>query len=116
MKPTSYLINLWEREPENGHVNLELARIAAQKGETEQALRYYNNAIYATWPGDQEVERRDTRLELIEFLLSINAKAQAQSELIALAANLATIRPSTHASGIFFFRHRITSTLSPSTV
>lgn len=85
----SYLVNLWEREPENGVVNLELARIAAQKGQTEPALRYYHNAIYATWPGDQEVERRDTRLELIEFLLRINAKAQAQSELIALAANLA---------------------------
>lgn len=85
----SYLINLWEREPENGLVNLELARIAVQKGQTDQALRYYHNAIYATWPGDQEVERRNTRLELIEFLLHINAKVQAQSELIALAANLA---------------------------
>jgi tetratricopeptide (TPR) repeat protein len=84
----AYLINLWEREPENGRVNLELARIAAQKGATEQALRYYHNAIYAAWPGDQEVERRETRLELIEFLLSINAQTQAQSELIALAANL----------------------------
>jgi tetratricopeptide (TPR) repeat protein len=84
----AYLINLWEREPENGLVNRELARIAAQKGEAEQALRYYHNAIYATWPGDQEVERRNTRLELIEFLLRINARAQAQSELIALAANL----------------------------
>ena len=85
---SSYLVNLWEREPENGFVNLELARIAAQKREAEQALRYYHNAIYATWPGDQQVERRDTRLELIEFLLNNNAKAQAQSELIALAANL----------------------------
>ena len=28
----SYLLNLWEREPENGLVNLELARIAAQRG------------------------------------------------------------------------------------
>ena len=84
----AYLINLWEREPENGLVNRELARIAAQKGEAEQALRYYHNAIYATWPVDQEMERRNTRLELIEFLLRINAKAQAQSELIALAANL----------------------------
>lgn len=84
----SYLINLWERQPENGLVNLELARIAAQREQTEQALRYYHNAIYATWPGDQEVERRETRLELIDFLLRINAKAQAQSELIALAANL----------------------------
>ncbi len=84
----AYFINLWDREPENGLVNLELARIAGQKGETEQALRYYHNAIYATWPGDQQLQRRDTRLELIEYLLNINAKAQAQAELIALAANL----------------------------
>jgi len=85
----SYLVTLWEREPENGSVNLELARIAADKEDTEQTLRYYHNAIYATWPGDQGEKRRDARLELIQFLLSINAKAQAQAELIALAANLA---------------------------
>jgi tetratricopeptide (TPR) repeat protein len=84
----SYLVNLWDRQPEDGVVNLELARIAAQQGQTDKAQRYYHNAIYAVWPGDQEVKRRDTRLELIEFLLSIHAKAQAQSELIALEENL----------------------------
>ena len=84
----AYLINLWDRQPENGVVNLELARIAAQKGRTEQALRYYHNAIYAIWPNDEEVERRDTRLELIDFLLKIKARVQAQSELIALASNV----------------------------
>ena len=84
----AYLINLWEREPENGRVNLELARIAALNKQTDPALRYYHDAIYAIWPGDQETERREARLELIEFLLNINDKAQAQSELIALAANL----------------------------
>lgn len=100
----AYLINLWEREPENGLVNLELARIAAHRGETEQALRYYHNAIYAIWPGDQEVERRDVRWELIEYLLGINAKAQAQSELIALAANLGN-EPSLHKrAGDFFLQ------------
>jgi len=92
----AYLINLWEREPENGRVNVELARIAVQRGETEQALRYYHDAIYAIWPADQEVERRDARLELIEYLLSIRAKTQAQAELIALAENLAD-DPSQHA-------------------
>ncbi len=84
----TYLINLWEREPENGMVNLALARISAQNGQTERALRYYHNAIYATWPGDRETQRRETRVELIEYLLKINANEQAQSELIALAANL----------------------------
>jgi tetratricopeptide (TPR) repeat protein len=84
----SYLANLWEEEPENGVVNLELSRIAAQRGQTEQAQRYYHNAIYAVWPDDQEGRRRETRLELIEYLLSINARAQAQAELIALQENL----------------------------
>ncbi len=92
----AYLVNLWEREPENGLVNLELARIAVQRGETEQALRYYHNAIYAIWPGDQEVQRRNARLELIDYLLSINAKTQAQAELIALAENLGE-DPAMHA-------------------
>lgn len=84
----AYLVNLWSREPEDGIVNLELARIAARQGETERALRYYHNAIYATWPGNLEIERRNARLELVELLLRINDKAQAQSELIALAANI----------------------------
>ena len=84
---SAYLINLWEREPENGVVNLELARIAAQRGETDSAIRYYHNAVYAVWPSSQERKRLDARLELIELLLRIGAKEQAQSELIALAEN-----------------------------
>jgi len=84
---SSYLMNLWEREPEDGLVNLELARIAAQKGQAEQALKYYHNAIYATWPSDRQEERQQTRLELIDYLLKIGERPQARSELIALAAN-----------------------------
>jgi tetratricopeptide (TPR) repeat protein len=83
----AYLINLWDRQPENGFVNLLLARVAAQRSQTDRALRYYHNAIYATWEGNQDVSRRYTRLELIEYLLKIKATTQAQAELIALAAN-----------------------------
>src|ERR1700745_1058339 len=54
---SAYLINLWEREPENGVVNLELARIAAQRGETDSAIRYYHNAVYAVWPSNREGKR-----------------------------------------------------------
>lgn len=82
---TAYLLNLWDREPDNGIVNLELARVAAQQGEPEKAIRYYHNAIYAVWPATQEARRRDARLELIELLLRVGDKAQAQGELIALA-------------------------------
>lgn len=84
----AYLINLWGRQPENALANLELARIAASKGETAQALRYYHNAIYATWPDNQETESRRARLELIHYLLGINAETQAQAQLIALEATI----------------------------
>ena len=99
----TYLMNLWDKQPENGTVNLELARIASSKGETERAIRYYNNAIYATWPGDQEEARRNVRLELIRLLMHINATAQAQSELIALAANLGDDpAEQAHVAGLFY--------------
>jgi tetratricopeptide (TPR) repeat protein len=84
---SAYLLNLWEREPENGLVNLELARIAAQQGQTDQAVRYYHDAIYATWSGDDRNQRRSARLELIELLLRTHSRADAQAELIAFAEN-----------------------------
>ena len=82
---SAYLLNLWDRQPEDGLVNLELARIAAQKGQLQQAIRHYHDAVYAVWPSQQEIQRRDARLELIELLLRNNAKAQAQAELIGLS-------------------------------
>lgn len=83
-----YLVNLWEQEPENGIVNRELARIAAGNHENRQALRYYHNAIYATWPSGAENQRRETRWELIKYLLSLDELPQAQSELISLDAEV----------------------------
>jgi len=85
---SAYLLNLWDREPENGLVNLELARIAVQRGEIDQAVRYYHDAVYAAWPRDQESNRRQARLELINLLLRIKDLGDAQGELIALAANV----------------------------
>ncbi|MGE5081667.1 MAG: tetratricopeptide repeat protein, partial [Acidobacteriota bacterium] len=84
---SAYFLNLWDRQPEDGLVNLELARIAAQKGQAQQAVRYYHDAVYAVWPTQQEIQRREARLELIELLLRSNAKGQAQAELIALSEN-----------------------------
>jgi tetratricopeptide (TPR) repeat protein len=97
----AYLINLRERQPENGLVNLQLARIEAARGHTDSALRYYHNAIYAIWPGNQEAQSRSARLELIHLLLQTNDKAQADSELIALAANLGEHADHTQAGQLF---------------
>jgi tetratricopeptide (TPR) repeat protein len=82
----AYLVNLWEKEPDNGLVSLELARIAVNKGDTEQALRYYHNSIYGTWSGNEDAARRNVRGELIGYLMHINAHPQAEAELIDLEA------------------------------
>ncbi|HET9184428.1 MAG TPA: tetratricopeptide repeat protein [Candidatus Angelobacter sp.] len=83
-----YLISLWQRQPENGSVNLQLARIYAGKGDVTQALRYYHNAIYAVWSGNAEAQQLSTRLELVRFLLDHKAFTQAEAELIAVGRNL----------------------------
>jgi predicted Zn-dependent protease len=103
---STYLLTLWDRQPDDGLVNLELARIAVQRGQTEQAQRYYHNAIYATWPDDQEGKRRGARLELIEFLLrdDVRARAQAESELIALAENIGDDAALQQQAGDLFVR------------
>lgn len=84
----AYLLSLWDREPENGRVNLELARIEAAKGNKQQAIRHYHDAFYAVWPTNEEPLRLEARLELIDLLLRTEAKAQAQAELIALSESV----------------------------
>ncbi len=100
----SYLLSLHEQKPESGTVNLALARIFAKKGNAATAIRYYHNALYATWPADAENQRLAGRLELIEFLLHENDEAQAQSELIAMSANLPADAALHARTGELFFR------------
>jgi tetratricopeptide (TPR) repeat protein len=85
----SYLITLWQDEPSNSTVNLQLARLAVRQGETQPALRYYHGAIYGLWPdGDAAALRQQTRLELIHYLLGMHDITQADAELIALTPEL----------------------------
>jgi tetratricopeptide (TPR) repeat protein len=84
----SYLIALWQRTPQDAAVNLALARVAAHRGSIEDATRYYHNAMYGVWSSDLDANRNKARIELIQFLLKQGARAQADSELIALAAAL----------------------------
>jgi len=84
----SYLVALWQRTPQDAAVNLALARVAAHRGSIEDAIRYYHNAMYGVWDSDADANRNRVRVELIEYLLRKNARAQADSELIALAAAL----------------------------
>jgi len=84
----AYLRALWDEEPGNGTVNLDLARLAARTGDVAGALRFYHGAIYGIWSEDPAQRRREVRTELVEFLLAHGQTQQAQSELIALAADL----------------------------
>lgn len=84
----SYLLGLLARAPSDAPVNLALARIAASTGSAADTLRYYHGAIYGIWPSNPEANRLDARLELCRFLLAEHDAANADSELIALVAEI----------------------------
>jgi tetratricopeptide (TPR) repeat protein len=81
----SYLLNLLSESPGSGEVNLALARIAAHKVLTSDALRYYHGAIYGEWDDDPIAMRWQVRRELAEYLLDRSLQRQAVPEIIALA-------------------------------
>jgi len=87
----SHLLSLWEKEPGDGTLNLELARLAAMWGDTRQALRYYHAAIDGLWPDEPAAHRFQIRFELSEYLLqrrTVQDTKDAQAELVALAGEL----------------------------
>jgi tetratricopeptide (TPR) repeat protein len=82
------LQTLWSETPGDGVLNLQLARIAARQSRVVDAVRYYHAAIDGLWTAaDPVAVRRRARLELAQFLLARGERAQAQVELVALAAD-----------------------------
>lgn len=84
----SYLRTLWDRQPQDGTVNLELGRLAIRRHQPIEVLRYYHNAIYGVWGSDPIQNRISARFELINFLLQTNSITQAESELISMEPGL----------------------------
>ncbi len=84
---TSYFNTLWEAEPGNGIINLQLARLAAKQHDPDGALEHYHAAIYGTWEGDGSVRRRDVRLELTNYLISLQRFNHARAELLIALGN-----------------------------
>jgi len=85
----AYLQALWDEDPGNGVVNLQLARLAVRTGDTATAIRFFRGAAFGVWQDDPVENRRAARIELVSFLLAHNLAQQAQSELIGIAAGLA---------------------------
>jgi tetratricopeptide (TPR) repeat protein len=84
----SELLALRDAAPEDPDVNLELARLAAERGDVAEATRFYHNALYAPWPSELADLRRRVRLELIRFLLDHDESGRAAAELLAVSADL----------------------------
>jgi tetratricopeptide (TPR) repeat protein len=83
------LLQLREADPENAEINTYLARLAAKRDATEDAIHYYQNALYGRWMGDKVEERRNQlRTELIRFLLLHQQRQLASSELLTLEGGL----------------------------
>lgn len=84
---SSYFTTLAESEPGDGMIQLQLARLAARQGNTDQALEDYHRAIYGNWEGDGSVRRREVRLEMVGFLISHGLSNEARNELLVAAGN-----------------------------
>jgi tetratricopeptide (TPR) repeat protein len=84
----AYFLNLWEKQPGSGPLNLQLARLYARLHQARAATQHYNAAIYGIWPGNPIIERRQARVEYIAFLQQENLNARAQAEAVALAASV----------------------------
>jgi tetratricopeptide (TPR) repeat protein len=82
------LLRLRDLEPDDAEINYRLARLAVKAGNTAEAVRYFNHAMYGLTPTDPRYDRRRLREELASFLLDQGDKEEAENELNALAREL----------------------------
>ena len=82
-----YLNDLLRSDPTNAEANLGMARVAAQGGRIDEAVKYYHHAIDGAWPANTAADRRvQARLELIQALGKAGRRQQAQAELLSIPA------------------------------
>jgi tetratricopeptide (TPR) repeat protein len=96
------LLGVRELTPEDPAVNIQLARLEARHDELTGTVRYYQNAVYGSWSGDQLDARRAVRIELIRYLLAHEQRGRALSELLVLSGNLPDdVKSQTEAGQLF---------------
>ncbi len=83
----NYFLNLWDTQPGDGFINLQLARLSRTKRLSQQAVNYYHASIFGDWRGDGTTHRRNVRLELADYLASIHDTTAARAELLIAAGN-----------------------------
>lgn len=82
------LLALRAARPEHPEVNLGLAELAAARGDSENAVRHFQRALYSEWTPDQLEARERIRHRLIEYQLANGMTSQAVAQLLLLAADL----------------------------
>jgi len=93
----NYFLNLWESQPGDGFINLQLARLERKRNDLQKndrqrngpqaAINYYRASIFGSWNGDGVIHRRDVRLELANYLIEQKQFALAQTELLIASTN-----------------------------
>jgi tetratricopeptide (TPR) repeat protein len=81
----NYLSRLWDSDPTNGPVNLELGLLDMKRGDVPHAITYFHSAIDGVWLG-QTAPRWQLREELCEYLIDHGHRDEALAELTALSA------------------------------
>jgi len=83
-----YFLGLLDEQPADGFLNLQLARLARQRKDTQSALAYYRAAAVGNWNGDSAMERFHAQLELSDYLASLGDHGSARAELLVAAADV----------------------------
>jgi tetratricopeptide (TPR) repeat protein len=100
-----YLNTLWEKEPGNGNINLQLARVLARQGQVASALEHYHLAIYGVWEGHGAVQGRQARLEMVRYQISLGRFSDARGELVIAAGNDTSTPALMEAAGLLAQAH-----------
>jgi Tfp pilus assembly protein PilF len=84
----NYFLGLWDTTPGDGHINLALARLAAQRHQPADAIKYYRAAVDGTWPeGNGVHQRAAVRAELARYLIDQHDLQSARMELLIAGGN-----------------------------
>ena len=82
------LLTLRQTHPEDPGVNVGLAEVEASSGNVDEAVRFYQSALYGAWEPERLADRRRLRVRLIEYLIAEDMRSRAIAQLLLLEADL----------------------------
>ena len=80
----AYLSEAAQADPANGPAWVGIAMIALARGDKNQALQFFRQALSREWPAEEESRRRTAQLEYAALLSGAGRKNEAISLLISM--------------------------------